>query len=343
MEIKNRYIGIFSDIHLGLGQDSSLWHEIMLEFAEWSSGIYKKCGIEEIIIPGDIFHNRSQISVETLSIAKRFFDYFKDFKAIYISTGNHDCYKKDSSDINSIKLLDGWQNIHVIDDKPLILNAPYNKKLGLVPWGTELKDFPTCDVIFAHLEINSFYMNSYKVCEHGFSYKDLFNYAPTIISGHFHKKDQREFKDGKIVYLGSPYQQNFGDVGDVRGIYVYDIEKNDFKFIENKVSPKHIKINVKDDIDDDKIKNNFVSLIVNDKIEDLELDNIKANLISKSIKSLKVDLDDNIGNLSTTLDEDAEFEANDLLKSIEEYTNSLTIEHKKEVVERLKTLYNNLT
>jgi DNA repair exonuclease SbcCD nuclease subunit len=342
MEIKNQYIGTFSDIHLGLGQDSPIWHEIMLEFAKWASDIYRRCGIEEIIIPGDVFHNRSQISVETLTVAKKFFDYFKDFKAVYISTGNHDCYKKDTSDVNSIKLLDGWQNIHIIDEKPVIIDAPYGKKIGLVPWGTSLNDFPKCDVIFAHIEISSFYMNSYKVCEHGFSYKDLFKYAPVIISGHFHKMDHRTYNDGEIIYLGSPYQHNFGDAGDIRGIYVYDIKQDKFTFIENKISPKHVKVKTSEVVDEEKIKNNFVSLIVDSKIEDSELESIKANIVSKQVKVLKTDYEDKNDSFKTDLNENFEFETNDLLKNIEEYINSLDIEYKKEVEDYIKSLYNTL-
>ena len=92
--------------------------------------------------------------------------------------------------------------------------------------------------MFAHLDINSFHMNSYKVCEHGFSYKDLFKYAPMIVSGHFHKKDHRYYDDNKqIVYLGSAFQHNFGDIFDQRGIYVFDLKDNSFEFIENTLPP----------------------------------------------------------------------------------------------------------
>ena len=196
-KLKNRYIGCFTDIHLGIGQDSKNWHKTALDFAKWASEYYKENKIDEIIIPGDTFHNRSEISVETLTVAKEFFDYFKDFSAVYISTGNHDCYKKDSSDINSIKLLDGWNNIHVIDNDPLILNTPYeNKTVGIIPWGVDLQDFPKCDIMFAHLEINSFHIGPFKICEHGLSYKDLFKVSPYIISGHFHKRDHRKFEKG---------------------------------------------------------------------------------------------------------------------------------------------------
>jgi DNA repair exonuclease SbcCD nuclease subunit len=72
--IKSSKVGMFSDIHIGLGQDSSIWHNNILEFADWVVDLYDKRGISEIIIPGDIFHNRNEISVNTLSIAKDFFE-----------------------------------------------------------------------------------------------------------------------------------------------------------------------------------------------------------------------------------------------------------------------------
>ena len=339
MNIDNRYIGCFSDIHLGLGQDDKKWHDIALEFAAWASEIYKKVMITEIIIPGDIFHNRSSISVETLSVAKQFFDYFKDFK-IYISTGNHDCFKKESSDVNSIKLFDGWNNIHVIDNEPLVLNTPFNKTIGLVPWGTELKDFPKCDITFAHIEINSFYMNSYKVCEHGFSQKDLFKASPYIISGHFHKKDHRKYENGEIMYLGSPYQHNFGDAYDSRGIYIFDLKENTFKFIENKKSPKHLKFKINDQIPQDVIQNNFISLIVDENVESEKIESVKRLINTCNPNSIRVDYDYEQKNLEISTDQ--EFETSDLLKSIQEYIKLLDIPNKKEVEDYIKEMYNSM-
>lgn len=339
-KITSKNIGCFSDIHLGLGQDSSIFHKISLDFAKWASEYYKSNQIDEIIIPGDIFHNRSQISVETLTIARQFFDYFKDF-TVYISTGNHDCFKKDSSDINSIALLSGWNNIRIVDNEPLILETNYEKTLGLVPWGTDIKDFPKCDVIFAHLEISSFYMNSYKVCEHGFSYKDLFNYAPTIVSGHFHKKDHRNYENNKqIVYLGSPYQHNFGDIHDTRGIYVYNIADNTLEFIENKISPKHIKLSIKESIDEDIIKNNFVSIIVDNDVKEEEILSYTAKVTALNPNSVRIDYDGDKTQIESS--QEKELGTSDLLKSIEEYIDSLDIENKKEVVEYVKEMYNSL-
>jgi DNA repair exonuclease SbcCD nuclease subunit len=338
-KITSRKIGCFSDIHLGLSQDSPIFHKISLDFAKWASDYYKSQDIDEIIIPGDIFHNRSSISVETLTVAREFFNYFKDF-TVYISTGNHDCFKKDSSDINSIKLLDGWKNIHIFDKEPVILETNFNKTIGFVPWGTELLNFPKCDIMFAHLEISSFYMNSYKVCEHGFSYKDLFKYSNYIISGHFHKKDHRKFENGEILYLGSPFQHNFGDTLDARGIYVFDLKDNSFEFIENNISPKHCKLSIKGSIDEDVIKNNFVSIVIDNDATEEDINSYAAKVAAFNPQTVRIDYDGEKTKIESS--QDAELGTSDLLKSIEEYIETLDIENKKEVVEYVKELYNSL-
>lgn len=336
----NKKIGCFSDIHLGIAQDSKEWHDIALNFAKWASQEYKNNNIEDIIIPGDIFHNRSYISVETLSITKKFFDCFKDFN-VYISTGNHDCFKKDTSDINSISILDGWNNITIVEDRPKQFETTNGKKICLVPWGVSLQDIPKTDIVFGHFEISSFYMNSYKLCEHGLSYKELFEIASLIVSGHFHKKDHRKYDKGEIVYLGSPYQHNFGDVKDVRGIYILDTETNDFEFIENTISPKHYKITINEDLNEDVIKNNFISLIVDNKADEDKIIEFKGKIAALNAKMIKVHYNEEEIDVKV-FDEKKELGTSDLMKSIEEYIEALNPENKKEVVEYVKELYNSL-
>jgi DNA repair exonuclease SbcCD nuclease subunit len=351
MKIKSRNIGCFSDIHIGLGQDGKQWHEIALNFAKWASKTYKDRGIDEILIPGDIFHNRSEIGVSTLAVAKEFFDYFKDF-TVYISSGNHDCFYKNNSTVNSISILDGWGNIHIVDKDCETIKTPY-KDIVMVPWGVEYDQIPKTDgIIFGHFEISSFYMNSYKVCEHGMESKQLFKKAPFIISGHFHKKDDRKYDKGRIVYLGSPYQHNFGDVGDARGIYVLDLEKNELEFIENNISPKHLKLSAKafvenpESIDsallNEQLENNIVSLIVDTDIAQEDLALLSSKLHKKAPLSIRTDyLQDN--STITQNDDSKEFDSGNLLKDIEEFVENLDIENKKEVIEYLTETYNLLS
>lgn len=344
MKIKSKKIGCFSDIHLGLGQDDEMWHKISLDFAEWASSLYREKEIDEIIIPGDVFHNRSQISVETLSVAKKFFDFFKDFKII-ISAGNHDCFLKNTSTINSISLLDGWNNITVVDKEPVIIEAN-NKKISLIPWGVEIDQMPNVDIMFGHFEINSFHMNSYKICEHGMSYSNLLKKAKTVISGHFHKKDHKTYQNGQIVYLGSPYQHNFGDMLDDRGIYIFDIENETFEFIENNVSPKHYKIYTSKYSEDDKkineiIKNNIISLVVDKKIEQEEFINITSKISKYTPLNIRSEYEEKEENQEEGIEK--EYDSGNLLKDIDDYIQNLNIENKKEVADYIKQLYTLLT
>lgn len=344
MKLKTTKIGCFSDIHLGIYHDDKLWHDIILNFANWASQFYKQHNIKEIFITGDIFHNRNEIGVETLYIAKQFFDYFKDF-TIYISAGNHDSFLKHESVINSISIFDGWDNIKVIDNQCLLVETD-NKKICFVPWGASLNDIPNCDIIFGHFEINSFYMNNYKMCEKGLNASDLFKKAKFVISGHFHKKDFREYKNGKILYVGSPYQQNFGDIMDERGVYIIDLDTENFDFYINQDSPKHFKINLTDLMDEtydySNISKNIVKLIINKNIDHDKILLYKDTILKKSPLLFKTEhqiLESTFNNLSQ---EQISFDENNFIKDIETYLSKIDLEHKKEVVEYLKELYNSL-
>jgi DNA repair exonuclease SbcCD nuclease subunit len=346
--IKSKNIGVFSDIHIGLGQDSPMWHKSVLEFAEWVKELYSQKGINDIIIPGDIFHNRNEISVNTLNIAKEFFSILKDFR-IFISTGNHDCYYKDRSDVNSISMLDGWDNIVIIDKKPIIISAD-NKTISLIPWGTELNDIPKSDICFGHFEIQSFYMNSFKVCDHGFESQTLLDKSPLVLSGHFHKRELRKYDKGKILYIGSPYQQNFGDTGDDRGVYILNTETEKIEFFENEVSPKHIKISLnslqcgKQDSQylKDNVPDNIVSFIIDKNIEPEKIPLLSSKIQNLGPKFFRIDY--KLTNNDTDLSSDnIEYTAIDIPKSIKDFVESLEVPHKDDIVNYLDTLYTKLT
>lgn len=341
-------IGIFSDIHLGLQGDSPVWHEIALDFAKWASEMFLKNGINDIIIPGDIFHNRSEIGVNTISTANKFFNYFKDFR-LYISTGNHCCYYKDNSEVNSISILSGWDNITIIDKDPKILKFK-NKTISLIPWGTELKDIPKTDICFGHFEIQSFYMNSFKVCEHGIESSNILEKSPLVFSGHFHSKDDRSYKKGRIVYVGSPYQQNFGDTDQERGIYIFDVESEDLKFIENTISPKHIKLSLKElkkkkedpSFLNKAVSNNIISLIIDEEIASEKISLLSTNLQKLNPKHLRIDYKSSEDELVENSKKE-EYNSVDIEKNIEDFVNSMDIDHKDDIIEYLTTVYKEIT
>lgn len=68
-----------------------------------------------------------------------------------------------------------------------------------------------------------------------------------IYSGHIHKRQE----NGKVIYIGSPYQLRRSDIGNVCGVYTLDVSGDDVirTFDVNPVSPEFIKIRLDDVLD----------------------------------------------------------------------------------------------
>ena len=187
---------------------------------------------------------------------------------ILVLVGNHDAYYKDRADVNSLSILKGWSNITVVDKLTQI--TAFDRDLLFCPWGTKSNEITDNDIIFGHFEIESFKMNHFKVCTHGIKTKDLLSNTDLVITGHFHHRAERSYKNGTILYLGNPYQMDFGDVNTTKGYYLLDLKNNKFEFTENTVSPKHIKVKLSDlaaagtinEQFQEKIKNNIVKFII---------------------------------------------------------------------------------
>jgi DNA repair exonuclease SbcCD nuclease subunit len=239
MRLIKSKIAMFSDIHIGCHGASAVWHNISLDFAKWVCKELKAQDIKDIVIPGDVLDDRNEVAVTTLQYLSEFFNIFEDFNII-ITVGNHDCYYTRRADIHSLNTLNEWPNITVIDELTNV--TIHDKSISFCPWHTDPSDIPKSDIIFGHFDIQSFKMASNKICERGVKSADLLDKADLIVTGHYHLTQLRNYKNGKILYLGSPYEMNWGEVASPKGIYLLDVNTLDFEFIENEVSPKHKKI-----------------------------------------------------------------------------------------------------
>lgn len=344
IQFKDSTVALISDLHLGVHQDSYSWHSVAIDFAKWLNKELTKRGISDIVIPGDIFHDRSEIAVSTVATAHKFFDILKNYNII-ITVGNHDCFYKDRSDINSASILTGWPNITVVDTLQSI--NQFNKKISFVPWATDINKIEKSDLVFGHFELNSFYHNNYKICQNGISTNNILDKANTVITGHFHKTELRTYNnDSKILYVGSAYQQTFADVGCSNGCYILNLENLHIEeFIENTISPKHFKIKVSECTNGtynlEKLKQvipgNIISFVVDKNISPEQ-----ANLFANKLQllkpfSLRIDFDyERQGILS---EKEVDFTSVDITKAIEEFVNTLDIDHKNDIISYLNDLY----
>jgi len=347
MSLNSKRIGFFSDLHIGIHQNSEKWHDVTLSWAKWFTSQLKSQKITELIFGGDFFHYRDEINVKSLHFANNLLDLFKDFEITMIP-GNHDAYYKDNSTVHSLSILNNRKNITIID-KPTIQTI-YNKEVGFCPWGTPVKNIPTCDLLIGHFEVQNFNFNSFKICEFGFESCDLLLKSKLIFSGHFHKRQRRKYSNGEIVYAGNPFQMDFHDIGDQKGYYILDFSGKNIKyeFIENNVSPMHVKVNLSElqklkDIAKHKGWSNLAIKIVIDK-------DIKTNLLDKIIASINFE-----SPFSLTTDYLNKFNIGDniqltnelgdlnIKQCIIEYVESLDIDNKEKVIMKTVSLYNQFT
>ena len=109
-----------------------------------------------------------------------------------------------------------------------------------------------------------------------------------IYAGHIHKHKEFDVTDGRrFVFVGSPYQQTFGEMDSLNGYYILD-SKNKRRFIETVSPPKFVKLRYSDvmnaggpgSFDFSVLKNNIIK-----KIVDVEVNTETESKINKMINS----------------------------------------------------------
>ncbi len=278
---KNNKVLFFSDLHLGVHQNSQTWHKICLDLASWIKSVMVEEKLDTIFFAGDVFHDRHEIGVNTLHTAKKFFDELKDFN-VHLIPGNHDAFLSSTVEVNSVEILES-DNVFVYANPTTIEVG--DKKVTFCPWKTVVKDLQKVDMLVGHFEIANFKMNATKICDHGDTSADLLEKADSVITGHFHYREHREYENNKyVLYLGSPYEMDFGDRGQQKGVTIIDFDNFQTKFIENNITPKHYRLKISELIQKKYedlpsiVKNNIVSLYVDNQIETLTLDLLISKL-----------------------------------------------------------------
>ena len=74
---------------------------------------------------------------------------------------------------------------------------------------------------------------------------DVVKEGGTVYSGHIHNHREFYTRGRKFVFIGSPYQQTFGEIGSVDGYYVLD-EHNEATFHPSEGVPVHVKVRMSD-------------------------------------------------------------------------------------------------
>ena len=221
---------VITDQHFGMRKGSRLFHEYFQKFYE---DIFfptlEKEGIKTLIDMGDTFDNRRSIDLWSLEWSKtNYFDRLRDMGVtVYTVVGNHTAYYKNNNDVNSIQLLlREYPNMVLVrnhaeykigDTKCLFLgwmNDENKAKIKRKIKSTKAK------VVFAHLELNGYSVYKGYTQDGGGCHgnPDLFDKFDRVYTGHYHTRSN----DGKVYYLGNPYEMYWNDCEDTRGFHIWD-------------------------------------------------------------------------------------------------------------------------
>ena len=342
--IKKSKVAIFSDLHLGVHSNSSEWHKYAIEWANWFREECRDKGIKDLIFCGDWHHNRSEISVNTLQVSADILDMFEEFNLIAI-TGNHDIYYKHRTDVNSLSIFKNRKNVTILEQYQTL--EVFDKKLSFCPWNTPTKVIEESDVIFGHFEIETFKMNAFKICEEGVRVKDLLHKSSLVISGHFHTRHEKQFGAGTILYVGNPFQMDFGDAGNRKGYHILDLDTLEYEFFENNVSPCYEKITLSELVEEgditpivkNKISNNIVKLKVDKNISQDDMDILTAAFNKLQPEQLSIDYDINFNRILDNREDIEDLSGVDVEQAIEEFIGTMDLDNAKAIIEYTLGLY----
>jgi len=242
---------LLADLHLGLQQDNSLWHNTSINLAAEIHDLAIKNNENTIAVLGDIFDNRKFLNQKTYNVARKIIiDMWSGFNVILVR-GNHDTYYKDLPCPHWLEMFSECDNIVLVDKDTFTLD-----NYCFVPWGYDVSNLPSDVHLFGHFEINNFRMNNFYECKSSDISSRDFSRFKSVYSGHFHFPQS----NGNITYLGSPFQQNFGDVGSKRGYYILH-DGGGLEFIEFTKAPKFVILKTNSKYELDFIKGNIVKLV----------------------------------------------------------------------------------
>ncbi len=224
---------ITADIHCGF--------QNRLNDCIWSMDVINayatKNQITNIIIAGDLFHDRTSLGIDIISTVYDHLKKYRDTGVNWVALcGNHDLFLKTSWQINSLHCL--GEILTVVEDYQLLkINGRNFHFLPFVHYESKYlehfleieKKASKDDILVTHIGVKGATMNSCFLLKY---WKDIdfenckFN---TIFTGHFHCHQQ---VGNKVWYPGSPIAFKFDEGMVPHGFIVFDTVTNEVEFVK---------------------------------------------------------------------------------------------------------------
>ena len=332
-------IAIITDQHFGARKNSKLFHDYFLKFYnDIFFPTLEKEGITTVVDMGDTFDNRTGVNFGALSWAKNnYYDRLQKMGVmVHTIVGNHTAYYKNTNEVNAVDLLlREYENVKVYSEPTEVLLDKL--KVLFVPWINQENEQTTskliqktsCVCAMGHLELNGFRAHKGHIMENGME-SELFAKFSLVFSGHYHTRSN----NGKIYYLGNPYEMFWNDCNDTRGFTIFDTDTLKFSPVDN---PYRMFYNIyyedtnHQTFDTREYEGKIVKVIVRKKSDTKKFEKFIDKLYDSNVHELKV-----VENFAIQESEEFEaFESEDTLSILNRYIEEAEIDLDKSILQKM--------
>ena len=224
----------FSDLHVRLFKDHELYRKVLeTAFNEWRS-----LQPDRIVFTGDLVHSKNQMTPELVEFVAWVLSECASICKTIIIIGNHDFLENNNARLDALTpIIDSLKN----------QNITYYKNMGVyedenVNWCVfslmehnippDIIKSKNKNIGLFHGPIRGLYTDIGYKFEDGFD-SNKFKGCDLVLCGDIHKRQVFEIPNGKKAYMvGSTIQQNFGETIRKHGYGIYEIEQDNYIFVD---------------------------------------------------------------------------------------------------------------
>ena len=224
----------FSDLHIRLFKDHELYRDIINDMFNQ----FREIKPDRIVFTGDLVHSKNQVSPELIEMVAWVLTECSKIAKTILIIGNHDFLENNTERLDTLTpIIDSLKNENIV----------YLKNRGVyedenIDWCVyslmehniqpDIQKSKNKNIGLFHGPITGLYTDIGYKFEDGFDVSK-FKGCDLVLCGDIHKRQVFDIPGGKKAYMvGSTIQQNFGEKVSKHGYGVYDIDKDQYDFVD---------------------------------------------------------------------------------------------------------------
>lgn len=227
----------FSDLHIRLFKDHDLYREIITDMLNQFGQIKP----DRIVFTGDLVHSKNQMTPELIEIVAWVLTECAKIAKTILIPGNHDFLNNNLSRLDALTpIIDSLKNpdIFYYKDRGVYEDenvswCVYSQFQGNI--APDISDAKGYKIGLFHDPIQGLTTDTgFDFGDHAYEIKN-FEGLDAVLCGDIHKHQIINIPNGKKAYMiGSTIQQNFGEKVTKHGFGIYDVNTEDYEFVDLK-------------------------------------------------------------------------------------------------------------